>query len=190
MIQYNHIADSILIDEDAFRPADMDPIFALWASVMRQGLCEAMAEFRSRVRKAPVEFGQVRYGAARRWFESDAVYPGSLVWLCDVFGYDPARVRGKCRANARSLAEKGEAIALVVKPAPTAKKPATLHPAKTCPGCGTTFRPNRTNQEHCTHTCTKRAARAQQKRGRKPGTPNATLAEKLAAHLESKNKCS
>ena len=59
---------------------------ALWAEVFRLGLRETISHCR-------------REGRFTAWFESDARHPGSIGWLCDIFGFDIDVVRSRIRAR-------------------------------------------------------------------------------------------
>ena len=68
----------------------------LWASVFRVGLTDSARDFFN--------------GRTNWWFDeaNHSNYPGSFLWLCDLFGYDPDIARAKARMKFRELARRND----------------------------------------------------------------------------------
>ena len=66
----------------------------MWAAVFRAGLLDAADNF--------------KLGYRNSWFESDDQYPGSFVWLCDLFNLDPDKARSMVRMKYRALIRSGD----------------------------------------------------------------------------------
>lgn len=68
-----------------FKPGSgADPLISLWAAVMYRGVRDFEKAYKD------------RYPAAHPWvlwFWCDDMYPGSFVWLCDLFNWCPAQAR-------------------------------------------------------------------------------------------------
>ena len=142
------------------RGQEMDAHYDLWAEVLRFGVSEAMAEMQARAAGMPAN----RYANAMDWLnESRDLGPGSFIWLCSLWGFDPERLRNCARRNALALAEVGRAFAEIAhSEQPNAAEVAPLRspppaPAKEtriCIQCGKPFlafvsRPDR----YCSHAC-------------------------------------
>ena len=69
----------------------------MWSAVFLHGLSDSAAHFFST--------GQDDWWIDRR---NNAQHPGSVMWLCDLFGIDPDRARSTARANYRKLARSGK----------------------------------------------------------------------------------
>lgn len=59
----------------------------LWAAVFQSAVQDSVLHFK-RTKRFDV------------WLHSDDRYPGSFMWLCDLFGFDADRMRNRIRANA------------------------------------------------------------------------------------------
>ena len=81
------------MDVDAFVSPTLDDqtraCLRIWASVMSVGIADTVRAWKA--------------GERFPWFESDVHYPGSFVWLCELFDMDPAQVRSTTRMKAREI---------------------------------------------------------------------------------------
>lgn len=64
----------------------------LWASVFRQGILDTVDSW-------GIDHDE-------HWFDSDEIYPGSWVWLCELFGYAPDKARDIVRIKAKEILRK------------------------------------------------------------------------------------
>lgn len=71
----------------------------LWADVFRLGIVDTNRQ------KKLVERGSNTDTEAIDWFYSEAVYPGSFVWLCYLFNLLPDRVRDNASNFKRGLSD-------------------------------------------------------------------------------------
>lgn len=76
---------------------DAKPYRRLWAAVFKKGISDACT----------AKAGKAGPGDARlAWFYSDAVFPGSFVWLCHLFDLTPDSARTSVMLRWRSLVDK------------------------------------------------------------------------------------
>lgn len=71
---------------------------ALWAAVLRLGVHDAAQELLE---------GREAVHKGHWWvFRSPRTGPGSFIWCCGLFGFDPDGVRKQVNANRRELAKR------------------------------------------------------------------------------------
>ena len=61
----------------------------LWAAVFHNGIAETVASWRN--------------GNHSPWFDDDRDFPGSFVWLCEMFNIGVEQARSTVRMNARQI---------------------------------------------------------------------------------------
>lgn len=67
---------------------DYHEYLALWAAVLQLAICDA---------RNPKPDSEQRVSIV--WLNSNDMTPRSFLWVCDILGADPARVRGLYRVN-------------------------------------------------------------------------------------------
>ena len=76
-------------------PPQTKACLRLWAAVFHRAMIDMAIEFRA---KRTMPF----------WLISNRRYPGSFVWLCELFSLDPDYVRSVWRANVRRILSMSE----------------------------------------------------------------------------------
>lgn len=79
-------------------------LLALWASVFHRGILDAAIQLRDYTRWNENERNGARPATdALDWMADTRKSPGSFLWLCDLFGYDPDQARSNIRLSQRTL---------------------------------------------------------------------------------------
>lgn len=93
---------SVEPDVDAFLDSTpftgADPYLKLWASAFVRAIRDYAEARASGKDSAPIVV----------WLESRLDEPGSFIWMCDLFDYDPDRWRDKVRSSWSRLLESGQ----------------------------------------------------------------------------------
>lgn len=74
---------------------DPSPYLAVWAAVLEVSVNDVKDDARGPERRA-----------SRAWLSSNNTQPRSFLWVCDILGADPSRIRKMCRIdNSVNLAD-------------------------------------------------------------------------------------
>lgn len=103
----NSVSDAFIFTPalSAGHPPVVTQVLGMWAAVFRQGVIDYAETMRYENGVAQGRQGCLAEdrAAVKAWFASDAVFPGSFVWLCHIFGQDAGATRRFMRENWRTL---------------------------------------------------------------------------------------